>query len=66
MTGNSDGYIIEIIQLGGSVKVTAFDPVSLKEVSVIVPPSTSREEMSTLAIKKLHYVLDQEDKTNGK
>ncbi|MGE0753898.1 MAG: hypothetical protein AB7L92_01915 [Alphaproteobacteria bacterium] len=60
--GTDDSYIIEIIQLGGSVKVSAFDPISMKEASVIVPPSTTREEMSKLAIKKLHYVMQQENK----
>ena len=58
---SDDGYIIEYIELGGSMKVTAFDPRSLREVSIIAPPSTSRAELARLAIRKLHYVEKNKD-----
>lgn len=53
-------YIIEFIMLGHSTKVTAFDPVTLTEASVIVPSGTDREESSRLAIRKLNYMLGKQ------
>lgn len=58
MTDNhEDSYIIEYTILGGSMKVTVFDPKTLKEASIIASPNASREEAAKLAIRKLHYVL---------
>lgn len=56
---NNQGYIIEFIQHGKQVKVTAMDPRSLREVSTIVPTNITREEMIDLAVKKLEYVLNK-------
>jgi phage head maturation protease len=56
---NDDGYLIEFISLGGSVKVTAVDPRTLLEVSVIVPPALPQEEAAGLAIRKLHYMQEK-------
>ena len=54
------GYIIEMIQHGNQVKVTAVDPVTGREVSTIAPKNLPREEMMQLAVRKLEYVLDKE------
>jgi hypothetical protein len=53
---NKDGYIIERITVGGSVKVTAIDTKTLREVSVIVPKALPKNEASDLAIRKLRYM----------
>ncbi|MDB2414842.1 hypothetical protein N9W34_03630 [Rickettsiales bacterium] len=53
----SDGqYYIEFHAIGNSVKVSAVDPVTLEEVSIISPSHISRHEMEKVAIKKLEYV----------
>lgn len=63
MKKRHEGYIIEYIELGGSMKVTAFDPKTLREVSIVVPPSATRSEMAKLAIKKLLYVQKKKGTT---
>jgi hypothetical protein len=56
---NNDGYLIEYVSLGGSMKVTALDPKTLLETSVIVPSSLSQDEASILAIRKLRYMQEK-------
>jgi hypothetical protein len=56
------GYIIEYVTVGGSMKVTAFDQITLTEACIIAPQSASREEMAKLAIRKLRYVLTRDRK----
>lgn len=54
---DADGYIIEYQQHGRSVKVTAFDPVSLTEVSIIGAQGAPRHQLAQLAIRKLQYMM---------
>lgn len=54
-------YIIEFYKVGKLVKVSAIDPETMKEVSVIAPSSLSRKEMSDLAVRKLRYVLAKDN-----
>ncbi|MDE3016714.1 MAG: hypothetical protein KGI29_07365 [Pseudomonadota bacterium] len=61
--GEEEQYIMEFISMGPSLKVTAFDPATLREVSIVGDPRASREELSQLAIRKLRYVLNR-DKDN--
>lgn len=63
--GNEDGILIEFQQHGTSVKVTAVDPVSTVEVSIIGPASAGRMELARAAIKKLKFVLDRKGEGNG-
>ena len=49
--------LIEIIQMGSSVKVSAVDPVTGTEVSIVGPPSVGEETLKRNAVNKLHYVL---------
>lgn len=60
MPNEEEGYIIEFITVGNSMKVSAIDPVSLKEASIVIPPHTSRDEATKLAVRKLHYLLDKQ------
>jgi hypothetical protein len=56
VTGD-EGYIVEFVRIGGSVKVTAFDPATLTEASIVGSPKASEKDLAELAIRKLHYVL---------
>ncbi len=48
---------MEYVVIGASVKVTAFDPATLTEASVVAPSNASQRDLATLAIRKLDYVL---------
>ena len=56
----ADNYIIEFTQIGGSVKVTAVDPKTLTEVSIVGGPQYSQEFLTRQAVKKLEYVLSKQ------
>lgn len=54
--GDREIYV-EFVALGNSVKVTAIDPVTGAEASVICPANTSQSAMTDAARRKLEYVL---------
>ena len=56
---NDSRIIIEFIQVGAYVKVSAVDPVSLVEVSIVGDPAASRNTLEQNAIKKLKFVLSK-------
>lgn len=60
MKNEQEGYIVEYTHIGNSVKVTAFDPSSLTEASVIAPANATKEQMTQLAVRKLQYLLGKE------
>ena len=49
--------LIEFAQVGNCVKVSAMDPRTLTEVSIVGPITASREQLTRTVVKKLHYVL---------
>lgn len=56
--GDGDhGYIIEFISMGDYVKVSAIDPVTRHEASIVGDPAVGKEALSRLAVRKLHYVM---------
>ncbi len=55
-------YFIEFHQVGRFVKVTAIDPVTRLEVSIVGDPSATQNYLSNVAIKKLQYVLNKKIK----
>ena len=59
---NDSRIIIEFIQVGAYVKVSAVDPVSLVEVSIVGDPSASRNTLEQNAIKKLKFILAKKQK----
>ncbi len=59
---SDDSYIIEYVVIGKSVKVTAFDPVTLKEVSVVGATNTGKKQLAKLAIRKLVYMIKKDSK----
>ena len=49
--------LLELYQVGNSVKVTAVDPETLIEVSIVGDPAAGQEALKQAAINKLEYVL---------
>ncbi len=58
--GKQSEYLIEFIALGNSVKVSALDPVTGIEVSIVGPVSASRHILTTHAVNKLERRLARE------
>ena len=59
MSAKSHDIIIEFTAIGSSVKVTAVDPHTLVEVSIVGPASAGEETLKRNAVKKLQYVLNK-------
>jgi len=57
-SGNRD-IIFEIVRVGGSVKVTAIDPVSLMEAAVVGPANYPFELLKRTALRKLQRVIER-------
>lgn len=49
--------IIEFQTIGSTVKVSAVDPATLVEVSIVAPVKASQREMTLAVLNKLRYVL---------
>lgn len=64
MANRRDGreILIEFHQIGNAVKVTAVDPDTLTEVSIVGPSSAGEEMLKRNAINKLNYVLSKKNK----
>ncbi len=54
-----DGIIIETISVGKNVKMTAIDPISGVEASIVCDPKMSRTQLENTAIKKLEYLINK-------
>jgi hypothetical protein len=57
MSDGQEGYIIEFHRVVNAVKVTAMDPATLTEVSIVGAPGAGETELTRLVIRKLEYVL---------
>ncbi|MDP6692377.1 MAG: hypothetical protein QF384_23005 [Alphaproteobacteria bacterium] len=57
VSGTGRSYLVEFQAIGNSVKVSALDPVTLVEVSIVGPATASEAELSALAVRKLEYML---------
>jgi Domain of unknown function (DUF6898) len=51
------GIIIEFHRVGAYVKVSAIDPRSLTEVSIVGNPAAGEKALARAAIRRLEYVL---------
>ena len=51
------GYFIEYHQNGSAMKVSAIDPVTGVEASIVASTTTAQSELNRLAVQKLEYVL---------
>ena len=52
-----EDVIFEFHQVGAYVKVSAMDPASLTEVSVVGDPRAGERALKETALRKLDYVL---------
>lgn len=55
--GSEGAYLVEFVRAGASVKVTAVDPVTLREASIIGPSLLPRRMLARQAVNKLEYLL---------
>ena len=61
--GGSGEYLIEMQRIGNSVKVTAVDPVTGMEVSIVGPANAGKHILSKNAVRKLEYVMNKQTKS---
>ena len=58
MTEQQRGEVlIEMITIGNAVKVTAIDPETGIEVSIVGPPTAGDDVLKRSAVNKLNYIL---------
>jgi phage head maturation protease len=62
---DEQGYIIEFHRIGNAVKVSAMDPATLTEVSIVGSPSVGDSELTRLVVRKLEYMLAKRE-TNSR
>ena len=61
MTRRSEKEVLlEFHHVGNAVKVTAMDPETMVEVSIVGDPGAGEEELTRIAIRKLEYVLKKQ------
>jgi hypothetical protein len=54
---DEQGYIIEFHRIGNAVKVSAFDPHTLTEVSIIGAPTASEAQLTRVVVQKLEFMI---------
>ena len=59
---SEDSYIVEYVVIGNSVKATAIDPTTMKEVSIIGATNFPKKQLAKLAVRKLIYMLKKDSK----
>ena len=57
--------IIEFQRVGAYVKVSAIDPDSLTEVSIVGDPHAGEAMLKRLAVQRLEYVLARQARRHG-
>lgn len=57
--------LFEFIRKGNAVKVSAIDPVTGTEVSIVGDPRVGTEALKRVAVRKLEYVLNRKTKETG-
>ena len=60
--GMNSEVIVEFVNVGKFVKVTAIDASTGKEVSIVGDPTASKKALTDLAVKKLRYVQNRDKK----
>ena len=54
--------LIEMIQRGEYVKVSAIDPITNTEVSIVGDAKATERQLKRVAVRKLEYVLNKNAK----
>jgi hypothetical protein len=57
--------IYEFVQIGNSVKVTAMDPATLVEASIVGPATATEMTLKAAALRKLNYVIARKARPGG-
>ncbi len=52
-------YLIEMCQVGTSMRVTALDPVTGQEAVILGPPAAGQSALKSLAVRKLERKLNK-------
>ncbi len=58
--GRGNGVIFEFITVGSYVKVTAVDPISGTEATIVGDPMRGENALRQAALRKLEYVLEKQ------
>jgi hypothetical protein len=62
----SEEYIVEFLRVGDSIKVSAIDPKTGTEASIVAPAKgVTQKQMQDTAVKKLQYVLNKSKVNNS-
>jgi hypothetical protein len=64
--GSGDEILIEMYQVGNSVKVTAVDTRTGTEATIVGSPSAGEEMLKRNAVNKLRYVLRKNAEGGGR
>ncbi len=59
MVSPDERVIIEFVKVGAYVKVSAIDPTTRVEVSIVGDPLVSQAKLEQTAVQKLKYVLNK-------
>lgn len=59
MTNSPGGIIFEFVVIGTSVKVSAVDPATGTEVSIVGPANSPRRSLERTAANKLRFVMEK-------
>ena len=62
MVSPDERVIIEFVKVGAYVKVSAIDPTTRVEVSIVGDPLVSQAKLEQTAVQKLKYVLNKRKK----
>ena len=62
MVSPDERVIIEFVKVGAYVKVSAIDPTTRVEVSIVGDPLVSQAKLEQTAVQKLKYVLNKREK----
>jgi hypothetical protein len=52
--------LFEFRQVGGYLKVSAIDPVTNTEVSIVATPGMDRGALKSMALRKLAFVIEKD------
>ncbi len=56
---NDEGFLIEFRPVGNAVKVSAVDPATMIEVSIVGALTAGEEMLTRIVVRKLLYVLER-------
>ena len=62
MVSPDERVIIDFVKVGAYVKVSAIDPKTRVEVSIVGDPLVSQAKLEQTAVQKLKYVLNKRKK----